>query len=46
MKRNYMARVLGSIIAAGMVAGILSVIVVPNYLIMPPIGTVPPITTN
>ncbi len=44
--KKYMVRMLGSIIAAGMVAGMLSVIAVPQYLIMPPTGTVPPITTN
>ena len=46
MKRKYIARMLGSVIAAGVLTGLLSVILTPNYLIMPPTGTVPPIRSS
>ena len=46
MKRKYIARMLGSIIAMGMLTGVLSIIITPNYLIMPPTGTVPPIKSS
>ncbi|MHB1630180.1 MAG: hypothetical protein ACYCVB_17720 [Bacilli bacterium] len=41
--KNFMVRKLGPIITAGIIAGMLSMIAVPHYLIMPPTGTVPPI---
>ncbi|MHB1682142.1 MAG: hypothetical protein ACYCYO_04840 [Bacilli bacterium] len=46
MKRKYIARMLGSIIAAGMLTGVLSIFMTHNYLIMPPIGTMPPIRSS